>query len=61
VSLEMAVEKQKRHQSPGMELIKARGREIHSEIRTLINSVGIRRNCLSRGMSQSLPIHKEGD
>jgi len=43
------------------ELIKARGREIHTEIRTLCNSIGIRRNWLSRGMSQSLPIRKEGD
>ena len=43
------------------ELIKAKGREIHSEIRTLIYTIGIRRNCLSRGMSQSLPVHKEGD
>jgi len=42
------------------ELIKARGRKIYSEIRILINSIGIRRDCLSRGMSQSLPIHKEG-
>jgi len=63
--VEMAVEKLKRHHSPGMdqipaELIKARGREIHSEIHTQINSIGIR-NCLSRGMNQSLPIHKEGD
>jgi len=43
------------------ELIKVRSREIQSEIHTLINSIGMRRNCLSRGMSQSLPIHKEGD
>jgi hypothetical protein len=40
----MAVEKLKRHQSPGIEqisaeLIKARARAIHSEIHTLISSV----------------------
>jgi len=40
------------------ELIKARGREIHSEIHTLINSTGIRRNCLSRGMSHYLFIRR---
>jgi hypothetical protein len=61
-SLEMADEKLKIHQSPSMdqmlaEMIKAIGREIHSEICTLINSIGIRRNCLSRGMS----LHREGD
>jgi len=36
------------------ELIKAGDRTIYSEIHKLINCVGIRRNCLSRGRSQSL-------
>jgi hypothetical protein len=40
----MAFEKLKRHKSPGIdqipaELIKARGRTIHCEIHTLINSI----------------------
>ena len=56
--IEMAVEKLKKHQSPGIdqipvELIKARSRAIHSEIHTLINSIGIRRNCLRKGRSHS--------
>jgi len=41
---EMAIKKLKRHKSPvndqiPAELIKARGRKIHSEIHTLINSI----------------------
>jgi hypothetical protein len=42
--VEIAIEKLKRHKSPGVdqipaELIKAGGRTIHSEIRKLINSI----------------------
>jgi hypothetical protein len=53
--VEMAMEKLKRHKSPGIyqiptEFIKAGGRTIHSGIHKLINS-GIRRNCLRSGRS----------
>jgi hypothetical protein len=50
----MAIEKLKRHKSPGIdqipaELIKAGGRKIHSEIHKPL--FGIRRNCLRGGRS----------
>ena len=54
--VEMAMEKLKRHKSPGInqipaELIKAGGRTIHSGIHKLINLFGIRRNCQRSGRS----------
>jgi len=53
--IEMAIEKLKR-KSPGIdhipaELIRAGGRAIPSEVHKLINSIGIRRNCLRSGRS----------
>jgi hypothetical protein len=55
----MAIEKLKRHKSPGIdqlsaELIKAGGRTIPSGVYKRKNSVGIRGNCLRSGRSQSL-------
>jgi len=54
----MAIEKLKRHKSPGFdqipaELIKAGETTIHSEIHKL-KLLGIRRNCLQSGRSLSL-------
>jgi len=50
----MAIEKLKRHKSPGTdqipaEMIKAGGRTNHSEFHKLINSIGKSRNCQSSG------------
>jgi hypothetical protein len=55
----MATEKLKRQKSPGIdqtpaELIEAGGKTNRSEIYKLINSIGIRRICLSSGRSRSL-------
>jgi hypothetical protein len=52
--VEIAVEKLNRHKSPGSdqippELIKAGSRTICSEFHELINSVWLKRNCLSSG------------
>ena len=57
--VETAIEKLKRHKSPGTdqipaELIKAGCRTIHFDINKLIILFGIRWNCLSSGRSQSL-------
>jgi len=57
--VQMAIEKLKRHTSPGTdqipaEFIKAGGRTIQSEIHKLINSIRIRKNCLMNRWSQSL-------
>jgi hypothetical protein len=56
--VEVAVEKLKRHKSPGIdqipaELIKAGGRTVHSEIHNLINSV-LNKEELPEEWSQSL-------
>jgi hypothetical protein len=64
--IEMAIEKLKRHKSTGIdqipaELIKAGNRTIPSEVHKLISSIGIRRNCLRNGRSQSIPIYKKGN
>jgi hypothetical protein len=58
LEVEVAVEKLKRHKSPGIdqisaELIKAGGRTIHSEIHNLINSV-LNKEELPEEWSQSL-------
>jgi hypothetical protein len=65
--VEIAVEKMKRHKSPGIdqirtELIKAGGRKIRSEIHTLINSIGNKKE-LSEEWKESItvPIYKKGD
>jgi len=55
----MAIEKLKRHRSPGIdqisaELIKAGSRTIPSEIHKLLILFGLRRNCLRSGRSLSL-------
>jgi hypothetical protein len=57
--VEMTIEKLKRHKSPGIyqipaELIKAGGGKICSEIHELVNLLGIKRNCLGSGKSQSV-------
>ena len=57
--VEMAIEKLKRHTSPGIfqtpaELIKAGSRTFCSEIRNLSILLGLRRNFLRSGRSQSL-------
>jgi hypothetical protein len=57
--VEMAIEKLKRHKSPGIyqipaELIKAGGRIIHLGSINLLILFGIKRNCLKSGRSQSL-------
>ena len=57
--VELAIEKLKSHKSPGIdqipaEFIKAGGRTIRCEIHKLIISIGIRRNYLRSGRSQSL-------
>jgi len=63
--VEMAIEKLKRNKLVGTdhipaELIKARGREICSEIHQLIhfiwNEVGMRRKCVSYGKGRSLYV-----
>jgi hypothetical protein len=59
--VEMAIEKLKRHKSPGIdqipaELIKAGGRIIRSESINLLFLFGIRRNCLSSGRILSLRL-----
>ena len=64
---EMAIEKLKRHKSPGIDgtpadLIKARGRAIRSEINILINSSWNKEE-LPEEWKESviLPIYKKGD
>jgi hypothetical protein len=64
---EMAIEKLKRHKSPGVdqiaaELIKAGGRAIHFEIHKLINSSSNQEE-LPEGWKESIivPIHEKGD
>ena len=57
--VELAIEKIKSHESPGIdqipaELIKARGRTIRSDIHYLLILFGIRRNCMRDGRSRSL-------
>jgi len=57
--VEMAIEKLKRHKSPGMyqipaELIKAGGRTIALSSVKLFIRVGKRKNCLKSGRSRSL-------
>ena len=52
--VELAIEKLKKHKSPGIdqipaELIKAGGRKIRCAIHKLIISFGIKRNCLKNG------------
>jgi hypothetical protein len=61
----MAIEKLKRHKSPGIdqipaELIKARGRTIYLRSINLLILFGIKRNCLSGGKSQSLYLFIKG-
>jgi len=63
--VEMAVEKLKRRRSPRIdqipaELIKAKGRTIHSEIHKLLILFGISSNCLRSGKNRSLclPIRR---
>jgi hypothetical protein len=56
---EMAIEKLKRHRSPGTgqipaEMIKAGDMTIRSEIHNLLFLFGVRKNCLGNGRSQSL-------
>jgi len=56
--VELAIDKLKRHKSPGIdqipaELIKAGGGTICGEIHKLITSTGRRRNCLKSGRSRS--------
>jgi hypothetical protein len=65
--VEMAIEKLKRHKSPGIdqipaELIKAGGRAIHSEIHKLINSIWNKEE-LPEQWKESIivPIYKKGD
>jgi hypothetical protein len=65
--VEMAIEKLKRHKSPGVdqipaELIKAGGRTIRSEIRKLINSIWNKAE-LPEQWKESIivPIYKKGD
>jgi len=63
----MATEKLKRHDSPGIdqipaELIKARGRTIHSEIHKLINSIWNKKKLPEEWKeSITVPIYKKGD
>jgi len=63
----MAIEKLKRHISPGIdqilaELIKAGGRKTRSEIHGLLFIFGIRRKCLRSGKETIIvAIHKKGD
>jgi hypothetical protein len=59
VEVEMAIEKLKTHKSPGIdqipvEMIKAEGTTIHSEIYKLINSIWNKRNYLRSGRIPSL-------
>jgi hypothetical protein len=63
----MAIEKLKRHKSPGIDqipaqLIKAGGRKILSEIRKLVNSIW-NNGALPEESKESiiLPLYKEGD
>ena len=63
----MAIEKLKRHKSPGIDqiaaaLIKAGGRTIHSEIHKLITSIPNQEE-LPEEWKESIivPIHKKGD
>ena len=63
----MAIEKPKRHKSPGIdgipaELIEARGRAIRSEINKLINSIWNKEK-LSEEWKESviLPVYTKGD
>jgi hypothetical protein len=65
--VEMAVEKLKSHKSPGIyqipiEMIKAGGRTIHSEIYKLINSIW-NKDELPEVWKESftVPVHKKGD
>ena len=56
--VEQAIDKLKRHKSPGIDqipakLIKAGGSTIYLEIHKLIISIGRRRNCLKSARSQS--------
>ena len=63
----MAIEKLKRHKSPGTdgipaELIKARGRTIRSEINKLINSSWNKEELPEEWKESAiLPIYKKGD
>ena len=63
---EMAIEKLKRHKSPGIdqipaELIKARGRTIRSEIHTLINSIWNKEELTEKWKELIIvPIYKKG-
>ena len=57
--VEIAIEKLKRQKWPGIdqipaELIKAGGRTVCSEVVNLLIQVGIKKNCMSSGRSQSL-------
>jgi hypothetical protein len=63
--VEMAIEKLKRHKSPGVdqipaELIKAESRKFRSETHKLINSIWNKDNCLSSGRSRSLYLFIRG-
>ena len=67
LEVEMAIEKLKRHKSPGIdqipaELIKAGGRTIRSEIHKLINSIWNKEE-LPEQWKESIivPIYKKGD
>ena len=62
--VEMAIEKLKRHKSPGIdqipgELIKAGGRKIRSEIHKLINSIWNKEELPKELII--VPIYKQGD
>jgi hypothetical protein len=65
--VEMAIEKLKRHKSPGIvqipaELIKAGGRTIRSKIHKLINSIWNKEELLEQWkQSIFVPIYKKGD
>ena len=65
--VELAIEKLKRHKSPGVDqilskLIKAGGRTFRHEIHNVINSVWIKEE-LPEEWKESIivPIHKKGD
>ena len=65
--VELAIEKLKRHKSPGVDqilskLFKARGRTFRHVIHNLINSVWIKEE-LPKELKESIivPIHKKGD
>jgi len=65
--VEMATEKLQRHKSPGIdqipaELIKGRGRTIHSEIHKLNNSIWNKKEMPEEWKeSVTVPIYKKGD